>query len=192
MTRPQLLTDAEAVDAVRQTISLQDYVEPRKKVMPIKVPEKLPRCWTADDVKLLLISASRLKGQYRDGQQKSLYWRSYVLAVWDSGLRGCDMRRIPRAAICDDGWAMIVQHKTGKLMRLLFRAETVRAIHDTFPPDRELIWPAWSRLEAWRGEARRLVLGAGLKGSIGQLGRSSGTDEEMDNPGRGHEYAGGV
>jgi hypothetical protein len=162
----------------------------RRKVMPIRVPDKLQHAWTAEQVRLLLVGADRLRGYYPIGVRKTLYWRSYVLTAWDSGLRGCDMRRISRDAIGDDGRCVLVQHKTGRLHRFRLRQETVAEVRAMFPPDRELVWPLWGRLELWRRQARLLVQLAGLRGSIGQLRHSSGTAVEVKYPGRGHEHLG--
>lgn len=163
---------------------------PRRKIMAIKVPERLHRAWTAAEVSLLLVAAGQMRGYYDHGIARAAYWRSYVLAAWDSGLRGCDMRRIRRTDIQSDGRSALVQHKTGRVHRFLLREETVAAIATTFPPDRDLVWPLWGRLVAWRNAAHRLVKQAGLVGTIGQLRHSSGTAVELLYPGRGHEHLG--
>jgi hypothetical protein len=162
----------------------------RRKVMPIRVPDKLQRAWDVDQVRMLLAAADRLKRYYPHGIAKRDYWRSYVMAAWDTGLRGCDMRKIAQSDIGDDGRIVLVQKKTGRIIRTCVRAETLAAINNTFPPDREQVWPLWARMELWRREASKLVRAAGLKGSIGQLRHSSGTAVEQLNPGHGHEHLG--
>jgi integrase len=163
---------------------------PRRKVMPIRVPDKLQRAWDVEQVRMLLAAAERLRRYYPHGIERRAYWRSYIMAAWDSGLRGCDMRLVPREAIGDDGRCVLVQHKTGKIRKVHFRPETMAAINETFPPNRETVWPLWGRLEQWRRDAKKLVILAGLKGSIGLLRHSSGTAVEVQCPGRGHEHLG--
>lgn len=163
---------------------------PRRKVMRIRVPDKIQTAWTQAQVERLLDAADRLTGEFSHGIACRHYWRSYILAAWDSGLRGCDLRRLTRKAIDADGHCMVVQHKTGHAIRVAFRRSTLIAIDRTFPPRRDLVWPMWGRLEAWRRAAHRLVAAAGLRGSIGMLRHSSGTAVELVHRGRGHEHLG--
>lgn len=163
---------------------------PRRKVMQIRVPDRLQRAWNVDEVKALLIAANDFTGRYKNDVPKRLYWRSYILAAWDSGLRGCDLRKLPRRSIADDGACTLVQKKTGRMLRVRFRKATLDAIAESYPPDRDLIWGLWGRLECWRREAKRLLECAGLVGGIRQLRHSSGTAVEILHPGRGHEHLG--
>lgn len=162
----------------------------RRKVMRIRTPDHWHRSWTTEQVQSLLQATQKLCCTYQGGMSKSCYWRSYILGAWDSGLRGCDMRRVRREDIDREGRAVVIQHKTGRLLRVCFRPETMAAIHASFPPNRDLVWPLWGRIECWRREAQRLVSLAGLRGSIGQLRHSSGTAVELLYPGHGHEHLG--
>lgn len=162
----------------------------RRKVMRIKIPAKVQRAWTIDQMRTLLHTSEQWPGRYPCGIARSRYWCCYIMAAWDSGLRGCDLRRIRRDEIARNGRLVIVQHKTGRLIRLQFRPQTLAAIAESFPPDRELVWPLFGRLATWRREASRLVHAAGLQGTIGRIRHSSGTAVELKFPGQGHEHLG--
>lgn len=182
----------------RMALTLADFaadrglIEPvaRRRVMKIGRRDRLPRAWTINEVRQLLLAAEAMKGTYQNGVDRAAYWSSYVRAAWDTGLRGVDLRTIEREQVPDHGTLLIVQHKTGKRVRIHFRPSTLAAIDRTFPPRRALIWPLWGRLECWRREAKRLVRLAGLTGGIGHLRHSCGTAVELNNPGRGHERLG--
>jgi len=163
---------------------------PRRKIMNITVPDKLQCAWTVDQVRQLLHVCSQIRGYFPNDIKRSLYWSSYVMAAWDSGLRGVDLRRLHRLAITADGACVLIQHKTGRRLRIKFRPATVQAIDATFPPDRDFCFPLWGRLETWRRAAKKLVTLAGVGGHIGQLRHSSGTAVEIQYPGHGHEHLG--
>jgi site-specific recombinase XerD len=163
---------------------------PRRKVMAIRVPDKLQHAWTLDQVRLLLRATDRLRGFYQGGLRRREYWRSYVLAAWDTGLRGCDLRRVEFASIQPTGQIVLIQHKTGRRHEVRLSATALAAVQEHAQPARKLVWPLWGRLERWRREAQALVRKAGLTGSIGQLRHSSGTAVELANPGHGHEFLG--
>jgi hypothetical protein len=165
-------------------------VAPPRRVMRVSQRDRINTAWNLEDMTRLLSACDQLTKFYSHGISKRLYWRSYIMTAWDSGLRGCDLRRLMRTGIRTDGCVTIIQHKTGRRLRCRLRPETVTAINATFPPARELCFPMWGRLEAWRREAARLLRLSGLAGSIGQLRHSSGTAVEHDHPGHGHEHLG--
>jgi len=162
-----------------------------RKVMRVRVPEKLHTAWSPEQVRQLLTAADQLRGRiFQNGVDQGRYWRSYVMAAWDSGLRGCDLRQLRREDITARGLVVLIQQKTGRRLLSQFRMETVDAIEATYPPDRPAIWAICGGLRLWRDHARRLVARAGLTGGIGRLRHSSGTAVELLHPGRGHEHLG--
>jgi integrase len=165
----------------------------RRKVMRVALPERIPLAWTVDQAKRLLAACDRLTGHHAaTGIRRRDYWRSFVLAAWDTGLRGCDLRRLRVDVVvgAPGGRLVHVQHKTKKKVAVTMRSETIQAIHQTIPPERELVWPLWGRLELFRREARRLVRFGGLPGSLKCLRSGSGTAVERESRGRGHEHLG--
>lgn len=155
----------------------------------VKVPDTIVEAWTPSQVGQLLTVIDGLDGSYRNGFSKRLYWRSYILAAWDLGLRGCDMRSIERSWIPPDGRFSIVQAKTGRIVWLQLRPPAMEAIND-FQHAGRLIWPLWCRQNTWGKIAQALVRRAGLPGSIGWLRASAATATEVTQPGTGHLFLG--
>ena len=161
---------------------------PRRQIVRIKVADRIPTAWTIANVRILLGAAGMLHGTYRNGIAKSAYWQSYIRAAWDTGLRGVDLRRFRTDQVAER--VRLIQHKTGKRIRIGLQPLTLVAIHKTYPPQRDVVWPLWGRLELWRREAKKIVRRAGLRGGIGRLRHSSGTAFEILHPQRGHEHLG--
>ncbi len=148
-----------------------------------------PSAWTVDQVRSLLEAAGRLSGTYAGRFSKSGYWRSYILAGWDLGWRGCDLRSLPIAAVAPR--LAIVQQKTQRPVFGRLRPAALAAIADFVGGDeRELVWPLWCKISTWRLIARRLVSRCDLPGSIGWLRSSAATACELAHPGRGYQFLG--
>lgn len=165
----------------------------RRKVMRIALPDRIPTAYTVDQAKRLLAACDSLSGHHAaTGIRKRDFWRSFILAAWDTGLRGCDLRRLKLDEVltAPGGRIVHVQRKTGKRIAVTFRPATIEAIHRTTPPDRLLAFPLWGRLELFRRQGRGLVKRAGLPGSLKCLRSGSGTAVEKQSPGRGHEHLG--
>lgn len=155
----------------------------------IKVPQTPVEAWTLEEVRRLYGVAGGLTGKYGDRFDKSAYWQSYILAAWDLGWRGCDLRTFPVAAAKER--VKIVQQKTGRVVYGRLRPPALRAIGRFVADDpRELVWPLWCRLSVWRLIARRLVRRAGLPGSIGWLRGAAATACELVHPGKGYRFLG--
>jgi len=168
---------------------LEDRPSCRDPIGQVKVPERIVESWTVEEVQQLLAYIETMRGRYRNGFDKRLYWRSYVLAGWDLGLRGCDLRSLERDWVPSSGRLTIVQAKTGRVVVGQLRQPALNAIED-FQHDGRLIWPVWCRMCSWRKTARKVVRNAGVKGSIGWLRSSAATATEVESPGTGHLFLG--
>ncbi|MBS0207495.1 MAG: hypothetical protein JSS27_00940 [Planctomycetes bacterium] len=163
----------------------------RRKLLPCRVADRVTTAWTRAQVTQQLLPACQgLKGQHSTGVARADYWRAWILCAWDSALRGVDLRRLKFSGVASNGRAVVVQHKTGKRIVAQFTPTTMHAIDCASAPRRELVFPLWGSGEIWRREAARLIALAGLRGSIGMLRASTGTDYELRHPGRGHELLG--
>ena len=174
--------------AIWRDAAERGLVAPPNRIMRIGARDKTPRAWSVQEVQQLASAACLLRGHYQNRICKADYWRAYVLAGWDMGLRGCDMRRIEFAQVTRT--MTIIQHKTGKRKLLRLRPASLAAIKAIDTPARRLVWPLWGRIECWRREAKRLVKLAGLTGSIGMMRHSTGTAVEIEHPGHGHLHLG--
>ena len=166
----------------------ESTLPPRRRIAPAPRVEPVPQAWTVGDVRRLLAAAERMPRSLA-GIPSPAYWRAWVLVAWDTGLRGCDVRRLRPVDVRD--CQVVRQVKTaGKPVLVRLRAETLIAIRATFPPDRDLLFPLGRSIHSWRRRAARLVARAQLAGGIGRIRSSAGTAAEIAAPGRGHEHLG--
>jgi integrase len=176
-----------------------------ERIVRVKTSLAPVRCWSLEEVERLLAAAGQpsapeyvLRNEQTTKRPKGtkvpqgLYWRAYVLAAWDTGLRGVDLRNLKFSDIDANGRIALVQKKTRKILYCQLRTrafDAVKAIQEA-APDREGPFQIWCLLSVWRKIARRLVQRAGLDGHIGMLRHSSGTFVENLYPGRGAHHLG--
>lgn len=163
----------------------------RDLIAKVKRRQRPPRAWSLAEVQQLLSVAAALSGAYMGGIPKALYWTAWILAVWSTGLRRCDLMSLKREDIPKSGRVVIVQRKTGKHVVGQFNADSIAAIDALCKAHNQpYIFPLWCRLSGWRKIARKLVKRAALSMSIGKLRHSAGTNVENRNPGHGHHFLG--
>jgi integrase len=151
---------------------------PVGKVRCIKVPHGIPTAFRLDDLKKLLAAAAKERLRWRYWRiEKRLYWRAFLLAAYDSGLRLSDVLAIRWQSIewtgSGDGAMPLVQQKTGHLHVVHFYEETMRALAACQKSgiERDVIFPPLSRAR-WYQHFKRLCRAAGVKGTSRYLRRS--------------------
>lgn len=112
------------------------------------------------------------------------YWETLIAAAWYSGLSAVDLHQIERRHVGDDGRVSWIRTKTRAPVVTYIPADLVSHV------DRGPVWPLESSKEWFRRQFQRIVKQAGLAGSFKMLRRSSGSNVECLNPGRGHEHLG--
>lgn len=159
------------------------------RVRKIPKPASRPQSWTIEEMRRLIAAAKEQRGCFRfSGVSRAAFWRAFVLAAYDSGLRMGDLMRLTFANVQSPA-VEITQHKTGKPIVVAFGQDTLAAIRDTAPPRRPLIFGFLSRERLTTG-FRKLVATAGLHGTSRYLRRTSGTIIEAHYPGLGHLHLG--
>lgn len=177
--------------ATNPTLSVRPASPNRDLIGKVKRRSSAPLLWDLPNCQQLLAVADELTGEYRNGVCKRLYWRAWILAVWSSGLRRCDLMALKRADVPASGRVTIVQQKTGKHVTGEFKPEALAAIDQLCMQHKgELVFPLWCSLRCWRKIAQRIVRRAGIGGSIGKLRGSAGTAVENLFPGRGPQFLG--
>lgn len=165
-----------------------------RRIRQIKCPELKPEAFLLEELKAMLIAADAMKGVYRKiGIEKSLWWRSFLMAKWDVALRLSDMLSLEREWIWPSGTLSLIQQKTGHSHRVKLRPKTLEAIDACMAcnPNRRLIWPLWCQRNRWYGHFRRLRNAAGLsKGTSKWIRRSSASYVEKLQPGMGSRHLG--
>ena len=164
--------------------SLELCPPPPSQLRTVKVPARVPTAFTVEQMCALLAAA--------DSTERPLWWRSLLLASYDTALRLGDLLSIERPDVWPDGSLSIVQSKTGRTHRVKLRAETLKAI-DKHLAGRTtgLIWPLWARREALYRAFQKLRQAAGIKsGTLRWIRRSSASYVEAAHPGMGWRHLG--
>ena len=65
-----------------------------------------------------------------DGIPSLLFWRAWLLVVWDTGFRVSELHSIRRDQIDDDGKLTITLEKTGRMVTRQLSPATIKAIDD--------------------------------------------------------------
>jgi len=101
---------------------------------------RLPRAWRLDEFERLLEACNRLAEQY-SGLDAPLWWRSFLLTSWYTGLRVQSLLRA-RADALDLTAATLVVHSTKDRRELIYvlPEDAIAAIHAIWG-QRQRIWP---------------------------------------------------
>jgi site-specific recombinase XerD len=163
------------------------------ELVALRCPPTPRDVWTADEVRHLVASVDRVPDELvqRTGIRWRSWWRSLIMAGWDTAFRWSDLARLRRADIRSDGLLRIVQSKTGIEHVVRLRPETIAAIESAMSgrTERSPIWPV--PYVTWRHrQFRRLLRVAELRGTLQKLRRSAITAAELDRAGSGHLLAG--
>ncbi len=164
---------------------------PVGRLRKIKVPRIIPHALTIDELRLLLRAADRLAGTFKGTTTiRRMYWRSLLLAGWDSALRISDLRSVERNWIWPSGSICIVQSKTGYSVTKQFRPETIEAI-DLLMGGRKT-GPIWSTLnhKNFYRNLRKLAASANVVWNFKMIRRASASYVERDAPGMGWRHLG--
>lgn len=149
-------------------------------------PQLLVECYTVDEARKILAAASRVKGEYPNGDHKRLYWSAIVRLAWDSGLRRGDCWRFSREHLRPDGSLRVVQSKTGGVVTVRLRPSTIAAIDKI---DGRLAWPLDPSF--FGRHFRRIVRESRVcRGTFKWFRRASGSYVEAQQPGAGHKQLG--
>lgn len=143
------------------------------RLRPVKCRELLNDTWSPEDVTNLAAAA------------KSKEMRLLILVAYYTGLSGCDLRRLERKHVANNGVIHFARQKTGKRVVVAIPPELLPEL-----PTEGLLFPLRTTEEWFRRCFQGVVKRAGLCGTFKKLRRSSGTAIEMMHPGRGHIHLG--
>ena len=162
-----------------------------RRVRRIQVPRTLPLAWELSQLDALLTAAGKLRGVFRRSRvRKAAWWRAFVLAGWDTGLRLGDLLHLRFDAIGSDGTLCVLQRKTNSPLLCKLRPETVAAVLATSPPARELVFGGVLGRDQIFKQFRALCATAGFSGTTKGLRKSSATWVESLQPGAGKTHLG--
>lgn len=142
-----------------------------ERLRPVRCCELPADAWTAEEVFRLADAA---------GENRLL-----VLVAYFTGLSECDLRRLRRENIGQDGVIRVSRQKTGKKVIVAIPVDLISEF-----PSGGVLFPLATTGEWFRRQFRAVVKKAGLCGTFKKLRRSSGTAVEIKFPGRGHIHLG--
>lgn len=162
--------------------------QPPGEIRRVKVPPRVPRAWTVEEMRRLLASVGKVKSTVGIGLPLSKKLELLIRLGWDSGARWGDVRTFKHQDLSDDGILPFVQHKTSRLHVAKFHQSTMNALGEF----RSRSWLAdWEYThEYFRIAFGWLVKAAGVQGSFKWIRRSSGTNVEQHYPGAGAAHLG--
>lgn len=143
-------------------------------VRNVKLAKLSPESWTSEEVGRLVAATD------------DAYWREIIQAAFYTGLSQCDLHRVERQHFRDDGSLPWVRSKTGAEVLIGVPVEFLASLGPRIGP----LWPLRTSKEYFRREFKKIVHAANLTGTFKKLRKSSGTDVELQFPGRGHEHLG--
>jgi integrase len=127
---------------------------PAPEIDPIKVPKRIPRAFSVNDLERVLAVTRRLRGTMRGFPLERRHWyTSLVLFAYDTGARLSAILGVPpRDVNMGERYALLeVEHsKTGIEQMCNLSDQTVAAIAPIYDPHRELVWPyPWHKRRLW-------------------------------------------
>ena len=158
---------------------------PIEQIRPVRVDPLDNESWTPEEIDRLLAALDEL----RLTTFERWYWRTLIGAAYFTGLSGIDLHRVERRHVTASGVIPFTRSKTGKRVCVAIPLSLLADI-DTTCPKEGPIWPRLVTEEGERLQFAKIVEKAKLKGTFKKLRRSSGTQVELLNPGRGHEHLG--
>lgn len=123
----------------------------------VRIPERVPEAWMTDEFRRLMDSAAQ-ETTFYDGIPASLWWKSLLLAMYDSGERVTSVILTPWRNVRDGAILFVAEGRKGKRRDILreISPETqaaLEAIRDSRTAN-DLVWPwprgrgyLWKRLE---------------------------------------------
>jgi len=169
-------------------LKLTDY--PIGKILRVKAPLRPPVAWSQKELRLLLDRCSKEAGVFSSGCPKNLFWKGWVLAGYETGIRMSDLHNL-RVDQCRDGRLWVVQHKTGQPLGKVLSPDCTSVLRELAEKGDGRTIFRWALSRRWVfTKFRPLVQSAGLSGSTKWLRRSGATAVEMVCPGSASRFLG--
>jgi len=166
-----------------------------KRIKVVRIPERITRAWTLDDIDRLLVEVDKMPGYFsRTGIKKAAWFRAFVYAGFDTGLRLSDLLSLRKEHYHAGETFEVIQAKTGWRIQCRLSDTTKEAVALTLPPhgpDRDLLFPLWGAVHQFYSTFRQLVRNAGLTGTSKFLRRSAATYVQVEHgPGAAMTFLG--
>jgi site-specific recombinase XerD len=163
------------------------------RVRKIKRPDRVPICWSPEELTTILATCSKLAGTMRRDLRirRSAFWRAYVLVGYETGLRLSDLLALEWKQVADDSkTSVVLQQKTRKRIAFRLSESTQAAVAETQPGERRKIFGDLISKQNAQEYFKAILCTAGLPGSSKWLRRSGATSCEIEHPGSAMAYLG--
>lgn len=151
----------------------------QRNVRTIRPPKLDPDSWLPEEVDLLIDRVDTLP------EYKRPYYSRIIGYGFYTGLSKVDLHLLERRHFTRAGVLITRRHRTGKLVVVEVPIWLLRGM----PMSGRFFPRLWSD-EQFRRDFGRIVQAAGLTGTFKQLRKTSGTEADLQNPGRGHIHLG--
>lgn len=160
------------------------------EIMEVKQRAKIPVCWTDEELRTLMATASKQVGRFKSRCPKALFWRAWILVGYETGIRFADLHNLTQSQLRGNR-LYIIHHKTGvpqgkQLSNLA--VSLVRELLDRSPDKTVFRWALGRR--AIFVSFKKLAEQAKLEGTTKWLRRSGATYVEKERPGSAKAFLG--
>jgi len=163
-----------------------------KKTRKVKVQKKLPQSWSQKDLAALLKAAEKFKRPMR--YHPSVLWSDVLVAIvyvgYQTGLRLGDLLEFSLDQIDDSGVMVLIQRKTGNVVRCQLDDDGRRAVDAIASPHRKRIFGSLAKRSTLQEKFSALCRAAGVSGSIKRLRATGATWVEAVHPGAAMRFLG--
>ncbi len=167
--------------------ALLNFVGETAPVRSVRVDELANDVWSKDEIARLVANvdvAIMPKSKSPKAAARRDYWRTAIPAGWFTGLSQGDLWRLDKTHVAPDGSVTIGRSRTGKRATVWLPPHLVQIVRAASGPP----WALQTSAEYFRREFGKIVAASGLQGTFKKLRKSSGTQAEIDHPGRGHVH----
>lgn len=163
---------------------------PPLRVKKIKVPRVVIQAYTHAELRKLLHAAENLKGRHRNGNRRADFWQAMIHAAYSTALRRSDLLRVFKRDIDANGFASVIQGKTGHIVRVKFSPETLKFAGRLTDYNGLLLpWPYHIEQMVPRFDCLKRAAGVN-RGSLKWIRRSAASYAERDQIGGGSRLLG--
>jgi integrase len=180
----------------RAAFERQAIDRPPWRLMRIKVPKRIVRAWTLDELRAILAATKWLKGDVPGTSIWKRDWmRAFILTAYCTGYRRCDLMHHALREDLRDGVLTVTECKTGKVIARRLSTQALLALERVEHEKYLLPWDGGSSgVRGFYASFRVLVRHAGVSpGGPHKIRKSAGSYAQRANGNGqallGHEQA---
>jgi len=174
---PKTIRDYQAAIVLvwREAFDRRDVDAPPWRLRRVKVPKRIVRAWTQDELRAILAATKWLRGDVPGTRiWKRDWFRAYILTAYCTGIRRCDLMNHALREDFREGMLTVVENKTGKVVSRIVSPRAQAALDLVIDDTYILPWPG--RVRRFYGSFTVLVRRAGVTpGGPHKIRKSAGS-----------------